>query len=280
MPRVRFLPTITKAIKLLGGEFMPTQEVEMFMAGIKQYIDAHYTRTPNIYSVTKKIIRKEYPTRTDFHQIALDTFRETPEERKNSDIRARGALETRNDNVTIFQKEYVLGLIHRFLQNDNIVDVCIGLQLACGCRQRDLFDDQVCNFLRVSDQKVMQQGSSKHKGHFAGIKTLVGCDSDRFLTMLRFFRNELNKDEREIEVRVSRWNKVLSRRTRFLFPAANQKRVGTHMNRAIHAALIRDLHKGVSAPRGVQRELGHKDMRSSLHYLHVDVAEEGFSQEI
>lgn len=130
----------------------------------------------------------------------------------------------------------------------------------------------------------MQKGQSKRRGHaFQHIKPLIGMSDMVFLVSLDAFRTYLKSSELPMEALTSKLNRGLSNRTKELFPV-DQERSGTHVNRAIYAAMVRyNLRNGMkkaSAPRAVQQALGHDKMSSSLHYLYVEIDEKGFSKEV
>lgn len=270
----RFIIRVKHAIAAMLEDDEDTMKPRM--ENIKAFIDSHYRRPANVYSVTKKLI-KEATADKKYNQCALDTFRETPQERQQTEAKAQEALEKRNDKVTTFNLLYVLQSIYTLSSDLNdYPSLFVALQVACGCRQRDLFDPNLCQFTDAGQGCVLQQGSSKSRKPFKLKKKLVGMSVTRFLTLLQWFRAFLEPGSSlEMAKKTSLWNRKLCERTKQFFPI-EQERSGTHVNRALYAALLRVMGDGKkSAPRSVQNSLGHTGMSSSLHYLYVDVKEEG-----
>jgi hypothetical protein len=244
-----------------------------FMTSIKRFIDDHYKRPAHVYSQTKRLLRSTFPLKHPIQQTALNILRESPRERQQSETKAQQALEKRNDNVTFFSPRYVQDVLITCAKSERVDDIFIALQLACGCRQRDLFDEEVCSFEAEGEKEIVQRGSSKTKKPFLLKKKLAYMPSSMFQRLLAVLRRCVRGD------RLPRWNKILCDRTKEYFPV-DQARSGTHINRALYAAMMRH-ETGSSQPRSVQRALGHEKMSSSLHYLYVDLNEEkGFKQEL
>lgn len=272
MPKHVYLTQIREAIAGVVETLMDEPgEGKVFVQSLKRFIDEHYKRPAHMYSQTKRLLRGPFPTNHPIHQMALDTLRESPAERQQSEVKAQKALESRNDNVTFFTTDYVRQVLKYCATSERIEDIFIALQLACGCRQRDLFDAGLCSFESEGFREVIQKGSSKTKKAFLLKKKLAFMPAALFQRLLAVFRNHIKGDA------LPRWNKILCDRTKQFFPI-NQPRSGTHINRALYAAVMRH-ETGSSQPRSVQKALGHEKMSSSLHYLYVDLDDKkGFSQ--
>jgi hypothetical protein len=294
MPRTSYLARIRE---MVDGLSKPPHIIE-FVA-IKEYIDAVYKRPAHVYSVTKRLINKARQLDEHLKTTVNITFRETQREKLQSDRRAQKALEKRNQSVTYFNPAYILKVIYHCVsafQEDPVMRF-IGLQLACGCRQRDIFDSSICKFFfdskdltNVCDERIVQIGQSKRRNTpFHHIRPLIGVTALQFMDCLDTFRLWLRIAfaGMTMEAITSKLNRELSHKTKELFPV-DQERAGTHVNRAIYAAMVRYHErfkerngiKTASAPRAVQQALGHEKMTSSLHYLYVDIHDKGFQQEL
>jgi hypothetical protein len=298
MPRKNFLSTIRTQMKdaVLSGP--PYDE---FYFGLKKFIDGRYKRPAHVYGVVKKIARQNtdrFAQDYDFENAAKRIMHETKEQYWKSQKTAQKAVERRNEDVTSFTTRYVEAVIAHCEESDNVADWIIALQIAVGCRQRDLFEAVVSTsgyfaveFLPLpQENEILQMGSSKaprlrsacgsDAARCAMRKTLVGLSSRRFLYILAKLRHYYTPPPRSAVAETNRWNARLCKLSRFYFPI-RQERSGTHVNRAIHAALVRSKSHDASAPRAVQKELGHQSMSSSLHYLYVEIDDEnGFEQEL
>lgn len=298
MPRESYLSKIREMVD--GLKTTPYLEA---LVAMKEYIDSKYKRPAHIYCVTKRLLGKaDVPVA--IQKLAAKILRETREEFAQSQTKAQRALERRNQSVAYFSPAYVLAVIRESGREagEDPIRKFIALQLACGCRQRDIFDPSICNFRyydlvphitgpvpgRYSDMQVVQIGSTKRRGGelFHRVLLLIGMDASEFLYKICTFRMWLQMNYRHMSVAAvtSKLNRELSHKTKELFPV-NQERAGTHVNRAIYAAMLRYFGPSngmqtASAPRGVQQALGHNQMSSSLHYLYVDIDEKGFSQKL
>lgn len=289
MPRESYLSKIREMVDDLGEQYWLPR-----LIAIKEYIDSKYKRPAHVYSVTKRLIAKTHKLDDPRRTTVNITFRESRQEKIDSDRRAHRALEKRNQSVAYFKPEYVFAVIRESGQEagEDPIRKFIALQLACGCRQRDIFDESICTFslclglYGFHPNRIVQSGSSKRRGKpFHHIRPLIGMNVRQFLFKLRTFREWLlaNYGHLTTEAMTSKLNRELSHKTKELFPV-NQERAGTHVNRAIYAAMVRynarnDMETA-SAPRAVQEALGHEKMTSSLHYLYVEIDERGFSQKL
>lgn len=245
---------------------------------LKHYIDRHYKRPAHVYSVTKKLIKKHIPDNPVLHQAALDVLHETKTEKETSQAKAQEALEKRNDTVTRFSANYVMSVMNdaRSPENSTSFEMTfVALQLAVGCRQRDLMDAELCSFLedRTSAFHVIQLGGTKIRGKKRRYrKPLVYFNAPIFFEFLERLRGWIRWEvaTRDLDVVISSWNRKLCEKTRELFPV-EQERSGTHVNRALYAAMMRWQNKKSSGVRETQKALGHDRMSSSLHYLYVEV---------
>jgi hypothetical protein len=254
-----------------------------FLLQIKAFIDSHYKRPENVYSVTKRIITQESDDKA-FQELSRRVLRQTFQEKVKCEEKAQRAVEKRNEHVTTFAYEYVRKVIDFCKMSNYVPDMFIALQLASGVRQRDLFDHQVCQFSYLNELSVKQMGSSKTRAgakQFESTKLLVGMSATLFLKLLQLFREQIRSPVKaSCQGNANRWNARLCARTREFFPI-DQDRSGTHTNRALYAAMIRyRFPDGQSSTRRVQNALGHSKMTSSLHYLYVDIGEKGFSQPV
>ena len=168
----------------------------------------------------------------------------------------------------------MLNVIGNCYESQEFVHWFICLQLACGARQRDLFDAELCSFAPTrKDGMIVQCGISKKRGgaKVRQTKVLIGLSTQEFLDTLTKFRSMIKADPRPVELQVSSWNHLLCEATRTLFPV-DQERSGTHVNRALYAAMLRFSRKEKgTAVRQTQRALAHDKMASSLHYMYVDI---------
>jgi hypothetical protein len=276
MPRTEnYLSTLREMIRTYEFKGSHTS----FLLRLKAFIDTNYKRPAPVYCQVKKIIEKECDDKS-LKVLARAVLRETPSQKLRSDAMKQQALIKRNETVTVFKYDYVLHVIKTCAAMGDPLDRFIALQVAVGCRQRDLFDAELCSFHKGSDAySVIQHGSSKKREGappFVLEKKTVGLDGEAFLTILKLFRHALAADPRDVVAKTSYWNSALCERTRQFFPI-RQKRSGTHVNRALYSACVRFLSRGYrSGPREVQLSLGHSNMTTALHYLYIDVAAEGY----
>lgn len=277
MPGKRLLGRLREHIK--EYEDNGTKEsAETLVWGVKQFIDSHYKRPVHVYSVCKKMIYERNPS-VPLRKAADSMLRENAKEKQATLDMAQKALEKRNDVVTKFEYAYVQAVVQMGAESDLPGLNFIALQIASGCRQRDLFDPRMCQFTIPSlewaaTNSVLQTGGSKTRGkEFNMRKTLVMMSPSNFIRLLGKFRSAVNYCSESAAEITNRWNPGLCALTRDYFPV-DQERSGTHINRALYAAVLR-FNSEASGPRAVQRALGHTNMLSSLHYLYVEVCRDG-----
>lgn len=273
MPSKKYLQVLRERMEAFTPQKTTSEEQTLFVRSLKQFIDEKYLRPANVYCIVKKLLRVHNDE--GLNKIALNNLRETPEEKKDSKNKAERALEKRNEEVTEFHLDYVVNLIYRLMSSDDWVDIFILLQVCCGARQRDIFDPLLCQFhAEPEETHVLQIGSSKARKKFELKKKLVVITAGDFLRRLTAFRQHVEDASLSASEVTSQWNERLCVRTKFYFPVKGH-RSGTHVNRAIYAAMIRLTCPDVTVPRSVQCSLGHESMATSLHYLYVNISVKG-----
>lgn len=301
MGRTSFLKKIREKVEELRDDptYLTEEVCQMHVNWLKEFIDKHYRRPAHVYCVTKKLLKKHFQPDHILHKVAYNILHESVQERATSEKKAQVALEKRNEDVTFFTEkqitdvmDYARALSHPIvdarwslnLPREDFEDaeaaaatLFVCLQLAIGCRQRDLFD--VDGVTWKEDKKsiahVWQYGGSKTRGKKKNVrKRLVYFTAPVFFSVLKKFQSVIAQDTRPLDEKISHWNRPLCELTRRYFPV-KQERSGTHVNRALYAAMLRYQNKqgflGSSSVRATQKALGHDKMTSSLHYLYVDI---------
>lgn len=248
---------------LAGLEGQESEIIEVLL-GVKSYIDRSYKRPANVYSRVRHLF-KNSPLLPLVRRVLKLTLAEFKAECKKQ----KDAVEAKNSRVVKFKPDYVAGVIGECKRGGSIAERGVALQLAVGCRQKDLFDDEVVfEAVAGEDSKVLQIGSSKKKGPFVLEKQLICMTADEFRELLREFREELPPRAYEN----SSFNRHMGEVTKEFFPTQHE-RSGTHLNRAIYAACRRLLNESNSPARAIQLALGHEDMATAPHYMYVNVGE-------
>lgn len=254
-----------------GNERDPT-----ILIDLKAWVDKNYKRPENIYSICKKLCRTENHPYTG---LVGNIFRMTKQQKQRQDKLYFEALEKRNQNVTMFNAMVVTGRIHDYARSDDLCENIVALQVASGCRQRDIFD---CKIVFTQDPnnfwRMRQHGSSKKRGKsWIGSKYLCLLTFEKFIDLLWKTRQRLyptylrDPPDDIITATVNRFNHKLCVLSRATFPV-QQPRSGTHVNRAIHAALVRKLKKThMTAALATKTALGHTNFSSGLHYMYVEI---------
>jgi len=286
MVKKLLLPKLREFVEaLFEDEGRESSEIFCLFHDIKAWIDENYRRPAHVYSQLKKTLKAHKPEATVIHELAASIFKQTPQELQLSQTAARRAVEKRNEEVTHFNMSYINQRMAMLMESCDPVDQCICLQLAIGCRQCDLFDQDRVTFTKIDASHVKQRGSSKADHNWEKIRWVFFLGADRFLKMLENFRWNLQpweqseSEEDSTSRRISHWNKRLCKRTRFYFPVKSL-RSGTHVNRALYASICRYYEEGEysskTEPRSIQEALGHVNISTALHYMYVKVGDGGF----
>lgn len=278
MPRKSYVGELRWRVHALDDTNIKNQLEE-----IKAFIDDKYANYAHMYCVIKKLIHETYP---QFDKEARAILHDTKEGYAKRQEEAAQRVMERNECVTTFSHDYVMDRIRVLKDSLYVYEQLVALQLACGCRQRDLFDGEMVQFEEASyvidEEKtkfvdmVKQIGSSKKRLNKPDIpviiKPLLGMSFDEFKEKIDDFRSRIVDPKQACAVA----NQPMCRITEHYFPLRGTGPNGTHVNRALYAAVLRYRSADFkSGPLMVKQALGHDSMSTAPHYMHVNVSTTG-----
>jgi hypothetical protein len=281
MPKKRLLPFLREFVERYAKTNEHEESLEEFVTKLKRFIDGRYKRKPHVYWVVKNILNKRLQLDEHAKLRIAAILKENEQEKAESDRKQQQAVTARNENVHTFKRDWVRQVIQVLKEGELLESQFVALQLAIGCRERDLIGcrKQFDVYFRPYDQEcVLQEGSCKRRNPgepWCLVKKVQGMTPWEFLRLLSKFRSHL-LTVREEKGETVQLNQKFSETTRLYFPTAF-KNIGTHLNRAIYAAMCRwdaerENAKNFSAVRATQLAMGHQTMSTAPHYFHVRVS--------